>query len=576
MRRLTLGAVVGLGMLVCCLGWPLGMQGQADAMPMHISWGAAALIAFCYYLSQSAWLAGLGFWTLYRPLVGGTLVGLILGDPWTGARVGATINLAYLSFIATGGALPSDISLAGYLGTTLVLVGGLNEGAALALTVPVGMLGYLIYQLRMTLDVFFVHWADYYAARGNARGVAFCNVLPPQLLLLVLSFVPCFLGAYFGPIWLGDYLARLPNWLRLGAETVGGLLPALGIAMSLNLLWTRVTALYFVLGFVVAVLARLPILMFGLMAAFVAILHVCFADKSSNRHALTQPLSSSSAENAKGPNSRVGLSRRTLFASWLNWLFFSHACYNYERMQGAGFAHAMSPVLRKLYPQRERLAAALQRHLVYYNAEPNLGAVINGIAVALEEAKSAGDPLDDAAINAVKTSLMGPVSGVGDALIQGTCAPFMLSVGIGLARQGNLLGPLLYVGAMAVLIWGLGWTMFWQGYRGGKMYVLQVLQKGRPHLIMSAIEIAAAILLGVLGASYVRVPIFFTAWERQFGFLPQPPFGQLVPSGIALMLILIYRVLLRRRVPVAWLVAGTFLVGLGMQLIISIGWRIVG
>jgi len=89
--------------------------------PLAISWGAAALIGLCYYLAQSAWLAGLGFWTLYRPLVAGALVGLILGDPAGGARVGAEINLAYVGFIAVGGALPSDIALAGYVGAALAL-----------------------------------------------------------------------------------------------------------------------------------------------------------------------------------------------------------------------------------------------------------------------------------------------------------------------------------------------------------------------------------------------------------------------------------------------------------------------
>ncbi|NLG26911.1 MAG: PTS sugar transporter subunit IIC, partial [Chloroflexi bacterium] len=113
-----------------------------------LPWGAALAIALLYYLSQSAWLAGLGFWTLYRPLVAGLLVGVILGDPAQGTRVGATINLAYLGFIATGGALPSDIALAGYVGTTLALVGGLDAQAAMAASLPVGMLGYLAYQLR--------------------------------------------------------------------------------------------------------------------------------------------------------------------------------------------------------------------------------------------------------------------------------------------------------------------------------------------------------------------------------------------------------------------------------------------
>ena len=99
-------------------------------------------------------------------------MGIILGAPLEGARIGAWINLAYLGFVAAGGSLPSDISLAGYLGTALALSSGLDAQAALALTVPVGMLGYLIYQVRMTADSIFVRWAERLAASGRVDGWA--------------------------------------------------------------------------------------------------------------------------------------------------------------------------------------------------------------------------------------------------------------------------------------------------------------------------------------------------------------------------------------------------------------------
>ena len=53
---------------------------------------------------------------------------------------------------------------------------------------------------------------------------------------------------------------------------------------------------------------------------------------------------------------------------------FLQGSWNYERMQNGGYAYSMIPALRKLYPDKKDLSAALQRHLVI-NAK-----IVNGIA----------------------------------------------------------------------------------------------------------------------------------------------------------------------------------------------------
>ncbi len=537
-----------------------------EAVPVRITWPAAAAIAFCYYLSQSAWLAGLGFWTLYRPLVGGALTGLILGDPWAGAQAGAAINLAYLGFIATGGTLPSDISLAGYLGAALVVAGGLDTKSALVLTVPVGLLGYLIYQARMTLDVAFVHWADRAAARGDARGVAWANVGPAQALLLVLCVVPCFLGAYYGPARLGALLAALPAWLTGSLQTVGGMLPALGIAMSLSLFWRGVNGAFFVLAFVICALVPLPILPFAVMAVAVAVIAVSRGHREAPAADAQQAPGCAAGEGAAGAASEPLLRRRDLWASWLNWLFFSHASYNYERMQGAGFAHSMAPILRRLYSQGEPLAEGLKRHLAFYNAEPNVGALVNGTVAALEEARAAGRGVSGEAIVACKIALMGPISGLGDTLIQGTLAPILLSLGVALTLEGSLLGPVLYTVLVAGLIWGVGWTLYLRGYREGRTRLASGIASTLRPLLEGA-EIAGSGILGALAASVVQLQ---TPWVIHVGAaslrVQQDLLDKILPHLLPLALVTGYLVLLRRRVSPGWLVVGTCAVALAGRL----------
>ena len=87
-RRLSRGAKISLviSTLIVIIGIPTAVQGMTftEGEPpttVTISLFQSILIGLGYYLSQSPWIAGLSFWTLYRPLVAGLIVGLILGDP---------------------------------------------------------------------------------------------------------------------------------------------------------------------------------------------------------------------------------------------------------------------------------------------------------------------------------------------------------------------------------------------------------------------------------------------------------------------------------------------------------------
>lgn len=56
----------------------------------------------------------------------------------------------------------ADMGLAGVLGTAYAIIGGLDTDTVLALAVPIGILGTIVWAGRMTFDCFFVHMADKY------------------------------------------------------------------------------------------------------------------------------------------------------------------------------------------------------------------------------------------------------------------------------------------------------------------------------------------------------------------------------------------------------------------------------
>jgi len=536
---------------------------------MQISWIQAVLISFAAYLGSSTWFAGVGYFTVYRPLIGGTIVGLILGNPVAGMQLGAAINAIYLGFISTGGSLPGDLIFAGYIGTALGLAAGLDAPTALALVVPLGLLGSGILFFRLTVDSLFVHWADNFAGRGSTRGVAATNLWPGQILLLLLYGVPTFVIVYFGSSAVQSLMELVPAKLVEGLAMVGGMLPALGIGMLLSYMAQWRLMGFFLLGFLLATYLELPTLVVALVGAIAASLHVQYSGMlQSDTPAETQSAPASLADR------KSVLSRADLVGAWFRWLTFSHSCYNYERLQGLGFAHGMTPIIDRLYTAKDEVAAALRRHLVFFNTEPNVGAVVHGVAVALEEQRAlGGSELTGEAINSVKSGLMGPLAGIGDSLTQGLITPTLLALGIGLAQQGNVAGPVLYVLLESAAIIGISYFTWMQGYRWGKLAVERILRAG---LLQSLTEGATVLGLTVVGALAATVVQLTTKLSITVGpqtvNIQQDVLDKILKGALPLSLtLLIWWLLARKKSPITVIIV-VFLVGLVGTWIGWLGW----
>ena len=85
---------------------------------------------------------------------------------------------------------------------------------------------------------------------------------------------------------------------------------------------------------------------------------------------------------------------------------FLQGSWNYERMQNLGWAYSLIPAIKKLYTKKEDQAAALERHLEFFNTHPYVAAPIMGVTLALEEERANGTEIDDAAIQGVKIGMM--------------------------------------------------------------------------------------------------------------------------------------------------------------------------
>lgn len=223
-------------------------------------------------------------WSFYMggPLVGGLVCGLLFGDVSYGLKVGATIQLAYLGAIAVGGTLPSELAIAGYLGSALTISAHLEPSAALTIAVALGSLGLLCRNAYMTLNSIVVHRADKYAAEGNAHMVRMMNLYGSQVVPFLVYFIPTLIIMYFGAPLLNDMMKIIPMQLIKALSVTGGLIPALGIGMLLSYVWDKQFLPYFFIGFFLVAYLKLNIMFIAILGACMAAIYMFNNRKEEN------------------------------------------------------------------------------------------------------------------------------------------------------------------------------------------------------------------------------------------------------------------------------------------------------
>ncbi|CAM3224722.1 PTS system mannose/fructose/sorbose family transporter subunit IID [Lactiplantibacillus plajomi] len=170
---------------------------------------------------------------------------------------------------------------------------------------------------------------------------------------------------------------------------------------------------------------------------------------------------------------------------------FLQGSWNYERMQNGGWAYSLIPALKKLYTTKEDRAAALKRHLEFFNTHPYVASPVIGVTLALEEERANGAPIDDVAIQGVKVGMMGPLAGVGDPVFWYTVKPIVGALAASLAMAGNIMGPIIYFVVWNAIRMGFMWYTQEFGYKAGSKItedmsggILQDITKGASMLGM--------------------------------------------------------------------------------------------
>ncbi|MCR0333890.1 PTS system mannose/fructose/sorbose family transporter subunit IID, partial [[Clostridium] innocuum] len=142
------------------------------------------------------------------------------------------------------------------------------------------------------------------------------------------------------------------------------------------------------------------------------------------------------------------LTKKDITRAALRWQMMSCSTLNYEILQGGTFAYSIAPALRKIYAKDEEYKAALLSHYRYFNSNPWTVNVILGAVLALEDAQGLQAR---SAVQDFKTSMMGPLAGIGDTLVFVLFPTIMGSISGYMLLDGN---PVMSV------VWSALWAVF--------------------------------------------------------------------------------------------------------------------
>lgn len=186
---------------------------------------------------------------------------------------------------------------------------------------------------------------------------------------------------------------------------------------------------------------------------------------------------------------------------------------NYERMEALGFLYSIMPALKKIYKDDpEGMKAACHRHMVAFNMTVAPSPFVMGIAVAMEELAKKDKNFDVNSINAVKVSLMGPLSGIGDTFFWGIFRILACALAVGFAQQGNPIAPFVLLIVFNIPNFATRYFCLKWGYQNGTQALVNMEKSGKMQLFTHCAGIVGVAAVGCLIALWAPIscPLTFT------------------------------------------------------------------
>jgi PTS system mannose-specific IIC component len=214
----------------------------------------------------------LGRLNFEQPLITSAIIGVLLGNPAAGLAAGATIELMAMGLVQVGAAVPPDMVMGGIIATTFSILTGADAETAVAIAVPIAVLGQLLGVLFRTLISGLGHEADNAIEQGKFKLATNYHIIWGTILYSLMYFVPIFLAVYLGTDFVQGIVNAIPDWLTNGLDFSAKLLTAYGLALLLSMMVNKSMMPFFLVGFFACAYLSLSVTAIAIFGVLVAII----------------------------------------------------------------------------------------------------------------------------------------------------------------------------------------------------------------------------------------------------------------------------------------------------------------
>ncbi len=171
------------------------------------------------------------------------------------------------------------------------------------------------------------------------------------------------------------------------------------------------------------------------------------------------------------------------------------ACFNYERMQSAGWLWAILPGLEKIHTNKDDLATSMTHNMDFLNTHPFIVTFVMGIVLSMEQQK-----MDIQTIRSVRISTAAPLGGIGDALFWMSLVPIVAGMTAQMAIDGSIIGPILYFVFIFGVEMALRYGLLYWSYNMGTKAITAMTKYAKE--FTHAASVLGVFIVGALIANY--------------------------------------------------------------------------
>lgn len=245
--------------------------------------------------------------------------------------------------------------------------------------------------------------------------------------------------------------------------------------------------------------------------------------------------------------------------------FTLYAAVSPAKQGASGFCYSLMPFINKFYEKDEEgKKAALSRSMSYFNTTIALSTFIMGIVASMEKENSEKEDFDTNSINAVKSSLMGPLAGIGDSVFWGVLRVIAAGIAVGIGSTGNVFAPIIFLLLFNIPALFVKYYGTFLGYKLGSEYIQKVYASGLMNILTKAASIVGLIMVGGMTASMVTFQSTFELSMKGQSILELQPmldqiFVGIVPLGLTL---LCYYLLKKKNMNITVLIIGVIILSI--------------